>query len=291
MPQRLRLLVTSSLVAMTLLATLMLISSPATTQAAPSAITVTLFAQADAMVHSGTATTNYGAGSLGVTANNQSFVWFDLSGLPANATINSAILMLMPADIVGTGPHSIGVSRVQAAWDEATVTWDTKPTVGTPAVFASVGAYTMQSWEVTPAVQQMHAGAVPNHGVALLTNTPGVYFHSKETGPAPRLVITASLPADDDPDQPVPEGKPFTDLGDAPDSTNNHGQNNTAYPGTLGQFPLSIRARQPVSPRDRSTSTPVWKLCWVTTSAGSRAQTADQTRTASTIFCATPLAQ
>lgn len=44
MPQRLRLLVTSSLVAMTLLATLMLISSPATTQAAPSAITVTLFA-------------------------------------------------------------------------------------------------------------------------------------------------------------------------------------------------------------------------------------------------------
>ncbi|MFZ1757012.1 MAG: DNRLRE domain-containing protein, partial [Caldilineaceae bacterium] len=250
MHHRLKTVPPSLLLAAALLAALLWSSGPAA-QAAPSAITITLFAQQDAMVHSGTATTNYGAGSLGVTSNNQSFVWFDLSSLPANATINSAMLMLMPADIVGTGPHSIGVARVQAAWDEATVTWDTKPAVGTPAVFTSVGDYTAQAWNVTPSVQQMHAGAVDNYGVALLTNTPGVYFHSKETGPAPRLIITASLPAEDDPDQPVPNDKPFTDLGDAPDSTNNHGQNNTAYPGTLGQFPTVYQgtaAGQPAGP-------------------------------------------
>lgn len=250
MLQRLSVFIPSALLTTALLIGLLWSSGPAA-QAAPAAFTTTLLAQADAMVHSGTATTNYGAASLGVTTDNQSFVYFDLSSLPANATINSAILMLQPADIVGTGPHTIGVARVQAAWDEATVTWNTKPAVGTPAVSTSVGDYTMQSWNVTPAVQQMHSGALDNFGVALLTNTPGVYFHSKETGPAPRLVITASLPPEDDPDQPVPGDKPFTDFGDAPDSSNNHGQTNTAYPGTLGHFPTVYQgtaAGQPAGP-------------------------------------------
>lgn len=251
MPQRLRLLVTSSLIAIALVATLMLISSPATTQAAPSAVTVTLFAQQDAMVDSNSPTTNYGAGSLGVAPTNQSLVWFDLSNLPANAEIDSAVLQLLPSDIVGQTPHTVGVGGVQARWDEATVTWETKPGVTNPLASTPVSTYTITAWDVTPIVKQWQTGTPNNYGFALRANTAGVWFHSKETGPPPRLVITASLPAEDDPDQPVPEGKPFTDLGDAPDSTNNHSQNNTAYPGTLGRFPTVYQgtaAGQPAGP-------------------------------------------
>jgi len=251
MRNRPKLLLISPILAAVLLFGLFLSGTLSTAQAAPTAQTVTLFAQADAMVDANLPTSNFGAGSLGVASNNQSYVWFDISNLPANATIDSAILQLMPADIVGQGPHVVGAARVQALWDEATVTWDSKPAVGTPAVFATVTTYTVQSWDVTTAVQQTHAGNLQNYGIALLSNTAGVWFHSKESGPAPRLVITASLPAEDDPDQPVPEGKPFTDLGDAPDSTNNHGQTNTAYPGTLGRFPTVYQgtaAGQPAGP-------------------------------------------
>jgi len=37
--------------------------------------------------------------------------------------------------------------------------------------------------------------------------------------------------------QEPPQPKPSADLGDAPDSTNHHGMNNTAYPGVPGRFP------------------------------------------------------
>ena len=227
-------------------------AAPLAPSRAPAAKTVTLYAQADAMVASGSPDANYGAGSLGVTQDSQSYIWFDLSSIPANAVIDSATLMLMPADIMGTGPHSIGVGAVQNAWDESTVTWNTKPGVTTPGVFTSVGDYTWQSWDVTALVQAWHAGSANNYGFALLTNAPGVSFDSKETVPAPRLVVVGSLPPEDDPDQPVPAGKPFSDLGDAPDSSNNHGQNNTAYPGgVLGQFPTVYQgtpAGQPAGP-------------------------------------------
>ncbi|MBP7963025.1 MAG: DNRLRE domain-containing protein [Caldilineaceae bacterium] len=251
MPKQIRLFVTSSLLAMTLLVALILFSNTGMTQAAPAAQTLTLTTQADAMVDARFPGVNYGAGALGVAPGNQSYVWFDLSGLPTNAVIESAVLQLMPAEIVGQGPHTVGVGRVQDPWDEATVTGDTKPGVSDPAVITTVEAATLSSWNVTPLVKQWQAGTLNNYGFALLTNTAGVWFHAKETGPAPRLMITASLPAEDDPDEPVPPGNPFSDLGDAPDSTNNHGQNNTAYSGTLGHFPTVYQgtaAGQPAGP-------------------------------------------
>jgi hypothetical protein len=59
------------------------------------------------------------------------------------------------------------------------------------------------------------------------------------------LVITYSTPPD------VENARP--DLGDAPDSTNHHGVNNTAYAigGVLGQFPTvwNVPAGQPAGPR------------------------------------------
>lgn len=248
----------SILLPMLLLIGLVMSSTPPLEAAAPSAPgasrTVILEARADAMVLSTQSTTNYGAGSLGVTNQAQSYVWFALGNIPARATIESAILQLMPADIVGPGPNTINVGRVLAAWDENAVTWDSKPGVGQNQVSTSVGSIEWQSWNVTPLVQAWQAGTFDNYGFGLVTDGAGVYFDSRETLPAPRLVVTLTIPDDDDPDKPVPPNNPFSDLGDAPDSTNNHGLNNTAYlaPVVLGQFPTVYQgtaAGAPAGPR------------------------------------------
>jgi len=218
--------------------------------AAPASNTVALNADADAQVHSGTPATNYGAGSLGVTPDNQSYVWFDLSGIPSGGTILSATLRLMPADIIGQGPWTVSVARVNDPWNEATVTWNTKPAVSSPGPSTAVGDYIWQSWDVTALVQQWYGGSMSNYGFGLVTTAPGVYFHSKETGPAPQLLITYTV--GDDPDGSIDPSNPYSDFGDAPDSSNHHGITNTAYAGTPGRFPTvwnGTAAGQPAGPK------------------------------------------
>ncbi len=95
----------------------------------------------------------------------------------------------------------------------------------------------MRSW---------HDGDADNYGFGLRSVTPGgKQFWSREAGnhPAPRLVITYSIPAE-------PPG-PAPDAGDAPDSTNHHGVVNTAYPGVPGNFPTvyQVPAGQAAGPR------------------------------------------
>ncbi|RME84609.1 MAG: DNRLRE domain-containing protein, partial [Caldilineae bacterium] len=211
---------------------------------------VSLTAVADAEVSAGNPGTNYGAGPLGVTANARSFVQFDLSALPASANILSATLRMKPADIVGEGPHTIHVAVALAAWDETTLTWDNKPANSAPGTSTSVGDYGWHSWNVTSVVQQWSAGGFANHGFVLLTASPGVYFESRETLPPPTLDIAYSVDDEYNPD--LPNNQPFRDLGDAPDSSNNQGQTNTAYPGTPGRFPTVYQvtpAGQPAGPR------------------------------------------
>ncbi len=198
----------------------------------------TIATNGDAYLVASQPTTNYGSGPLGVTPGARALVGFDISGLPSAATILSAKLQMMPNDIVGTGSSTVAISRVDGAWDEATVTPATAPTATGTAASAVVSGYVMVAWDVTGTVQEWHDGVAPNHGFMLTTGDPGVYFHSKETGRAPRLVIEFKI--DDRPEEPVNPGqRPHPDLGDAPDSSNHHGIANTAYPGpgTAGNFP------------------------------------------------------
>ncbi len=224
------------------------LGEPTVTAVAP------LFATQDARIQGGSPDNGFGSGFIWVGTPNGhlALVQFDLTTLPINATINSAELQL---NFTGTYTPTaqVELGRNDSAWDENTVTWNTKPTTTFGGPIQTIGATAgVISWNVTPLVAQWHSGALPNYGFALRGDGPLKSFHSKETSPinrpagsqAPRLIITYTLPSD---------AGPRPDLGDAPDSSNHHGQNNTAYTigGVLGQFPTvrDVPAGQAAGPR------------------------------------------
>jgi hypothetical protein len=161
------------------------------------------------------------------------YVLFDLSALPANATVNSAELHVNVSIANGTA-LTVEMARVDSAWDETSVSWNTQPTFTLGGATGIISTPGDASWSITPLVQAWQNGALPNYGLMFRgTDRPAgssatVIVDSKESGPAPTLVIAYSYP--------TPTGA-RPDLGDAPDSTNNVGITNTAYPGVDGHFP------------------------------------------------------
>lgn len=237
--------------------------APPTIQATTS--TVTLTPTDDARTQPGSPDTNFEAGYLWVGHPNVHFslLKFDLSQLPVEATIDSADLQLYFTGIY-TGTNEVEVGRVDGNWDEATLTGSTPVTYTWSGQFQTVTSSgksdgSTVDWNVTPLVKAWHAGTFVNDGLALRGNGGELKAaHSKETGVAndrgPKLILTYTLPADD--------GQPRPDLGDAPDSSNHHGQNNTAYRGTgvLGQFPTvwDLPAGQVAGPRHANKSMEGW---------------------------------
>lgn len=222
--------------------------------AEPMATTVVLEPTDDARTQPGSPNTNFDDGFLwmGHPDVHFSLLKFDLSVLPVDATINAADLQLYFTGMY-TGTNQIEVGRVNGAWEEETLTGSTPVTYNWGGQFQTVtstgkGDGSSITWNVGPLVQAWHNGAIANEGLALRGNGGDLKAaHSKETGEAsdlgPKLRITYTLPADD--------GQPRPDLGDAPDSTNHHGINNTAYlNGTLGQFPTvyNVPANQAAGP-------------------------------------------
>ena len=209
--------------------------------------TVELEAIADARTQAGSPDVNFGAGFLFVSTLNGhvSFVQFDLLALPANAVIEVARLELN-APTLNDGPNNVEIGRVEGAWDEATLTWNTQPALTWGGPVTNVVGPTLATWNVTALVQGWHSGAAPNFGFSLRGDGgEALSFTSREAGEAPpALVIRYSTP--------LSEGA-RPDLGDAPDSSNSLGVTpNTAYPGVPGNFPTvwgSTPAGQPAGPR------------------------------------------
>jgi len=237
----------------------------ATAATVQAATTVSLSPTDDARTQPGSPDTNFEAGFLWVGQPDIHFslLKFDLSLLPIDATINGAILQLSFTGAY-TGTNEVEVGRVDGSWDEATLTGSTPVTYSWSGQFKTVTSNSKTDgssveWDVTPLVQSWHSGATVNDGLALRGNGGELKAaYSKETGAAndrgPKLMINYSLPAED--------GQPRPDLGDAPDSSNHHGQNNTAYPGAgvLGQFPTvwEVPAGQVAGPRHANQSMEGW---------------------------------
>jgi hypothetical protein len=158
---------------------------------------------ADAYIRSDTPTVNYGSattlyvGTQFVTMTARSLYRFDLSSIPAGATIVNASFQSF-ATVFSPPPTTtmdIELKRIDTAWSEGTVNWLTPLSyTGANNVIGVGMAPAYYSWDVTSLVQTWVDGAV-NHGLALVSkNEPWlVYrgFNSKESGgPPPRLLIS-----------------------------------------------------------------------------------------------------
>ena len=132
---------------------------------------------------------------------------FDLSSIPAQATITSATLELW-LEQNSFDPVAISAHRVTAAWNEATATWNERDagvpwtTPGgdfdpAPLATTTVAPTTdvFYGWPITDLARAWHAGTQPNHGVILVAPTgsnPNSFSASDGSTPAqwPRLTVT-----------------------------------------------------------------------------------------------------
>jgi hypothetical protein len=130
-----------------------------------------------------------------------SLIKFDLTGLPADAILDSAALQLHPSGCPpGTSPLSLGAYFVNSAWNESTVTYNTKPQWATMGVNAQVicPPYDRVIWYITSFAQSWLSDPAHNYGVQVSGPWAEGYdydiaFNSREYSQVdvrPELVIT-----------------------------------------------------------------------------------------------------
>jgi hypothetical protein len=161
---------------------------------------------ADTFVSGATPNVNYGPGiALAVGPGTNTYIQFNLSGIPANATISKAMLRLF-VDAVTKG-GSFDVYEVNNAWTENKLTYNNTPapppaisaTGGKPISVTTASLNQFVLVDITPLVQAWLNGSIPNNGVALALTTPaGTFsFDSKESsltsnGPELEIALTAT---------------------------------------------------------------------------------------------------
>jgi hypothetical protein len=173
----------------------------------------TLYAIEDATVISGFPSENFGD-TIDMWAGRdklhgaeicRSLVWFDLSSIPTNATINSATLRLSLyywQDRDSGRQRSVTTYRAKGDWDEDTVTWNSSPSYGEAYGSESVGTtFTWYEFNVTNLVRKWVSGDASNFGIMLRGDeSEGVRgFYTSESQYDPELVIDYTVPADPTP--------------------------------------------------------------------------------------------
>jgi len=165
---------------------------------------ITLYAVADAYVDSLNPDTNYGSATELIVAMNdqpsaaaQTLIRFDLSSIPANATIQSATLSLDMIQATGASTVMLSVNLCWDPWQENTVTHNSVPFFDGRGQ-SSVGSQTgWVEWNATAIVMDWLTG-YPNHGLAIAGPSGGNpyvrKFASREKGP-PELVVTYEAPS------------------------------------------------------------------------------------------------
>jgi len=133
--------------------------------------------------------------TLEVAAGAVALIRFDLTALPAGATVEGATLTLARADESTSRPT---LDLVAAAWDPATATWSQAPAVDAAGLVASPGPTDTILYDLTDLVARWVSAAAdhPNHGVALSLAAGSAMFDSADaTGGAPILRIEYSVEA------------------------------------------------------------------------------------------------
>lgn len=138
----------------------------------------------------------------------RSLLHFDVSGIPENATILEASmrLYLSFATQSDTDDMRIIARRLESAWDENFVTWDTEPTWGNVRAEAFVGPQDgWYEWDLTGIVSGWVNDRIINNGVELIGDERVQQreraFNARETQSNlyPRLIVRYTEQADTQP--------------------------------------------------------------------------------------------
>jgi hypothetical protein len=101
---------------------------------------------------------------------NHGMIEFDLSAIPPGATILTATLEILENTNCGFNENLIELRLNDAAWDEATVTWNNAPTYG-PSLGTNsgeTGGCDWIIWDVTGAVTDWYDGTSTNYGFRIV---------------------------------------------------------------------------------------------------------------------------
>jgi hypothetical protein len=169
----------------------------------------------DARVSSSAATTNYGTNpafnsfrwSNGSWFTFRSFVEFDLTSIPSDATIIDSKLTLFGDGhyMITPGTNASYVKTVTSSWTESTVTWNTQPTLGSTVGTLAITSSPTQNdvVTVTTDVQAMVSDPSVNYGWGLvLQDEATAAYRSRRYGSSdnataakrPQLEVTYALP-------------------------------------------------------------------------------------------------
>src|SRR5437870_4799249 len=156
--------------------------------------TATFPAAEDTYVKNTRATTNYGQDTTLQAVMDPSIkralIRFSVTGIPSNATIQSATLRLF---VVDESNQSGSVQRVNGSWSENTTTWNNAPAVGQQVAIIA-GAAEEDTWKETNVLPAVTGNGPVNFHI-ITASTDGVDYGSRQnTQYQPTLVIRWSVP-------------------------------------------------------------------------------------------------
>ena len=207
--------------------------------------TATLSSIADASMLSAYPGNTYGSNQMisvlydaSTDARTKSVIKFDLSGVPAGSTIDSADMRLY-MDACTSDPGTIYVSRMISIWTESTFDWNIGKNMH-PSTNGSIqivnppcGGHGYDDFYITDIMKAWMSGS-SNYGVMLYLadNTTGNFsrgFGSKEyTGPKPQLVVNYYTPASTPAGQPAGQGTTGTTGSTSSIGTSNKNSNSAS---------------------------------------------------------------
>ena len=108
---------------------------------------------------------------------------FDLSDIPADATVTSAIIKLEETSVYSYSGTNLTMHRILESWDEATTCWNNKPGNG-PMTGRGKNSGSTYTFDVTAITQDMVRNPADNHDFLIHTdvNQTQLTFASTENG-------------------------------------------------------------------------------------------------------------
>jgi hypothetical protein len=247
----------------------------------------------DSYVYQAAPDTNYetsdalyvGERSDGLSRSNRTYIYFDLSSIPADSVITSATLTLTIKTDISSNAVDECVYRTTSSWSESTITYNSSPTNDTTAldctnIVADKAVGSEVVWDLDPAIVQemIPGGSYTDYGFVIKNQTgsinDGWAYHSSSSSTAgyrPELVVDYTEPT------PTPTSTPTNTA--TPTST----PTNTATPtNTLTPTPSSTPTDTPtpsLTPTPSNTYTPMPTLTDWPTSTATASRTATATVT------------